>query len=403
MSPRPYVFVAAGPDWGRHPCSLSHIVNVVVRDHPVVWINSIAQRRPRLCRQDIVRAVHKAMAAIRPRPQAATGGPLVVHPRAVPYHEYAPVRSVNGWLLARQLRPVLTRFPGRKVILVATNPAAVALANTLRPDATIYFCMDDYARMQDSDAGLIEVCERLMLARADATLVTSQALVATKGWRGKIPMHIPQGVDFGHFAQRGPVPKDLARIPHPIIGFQGIIGPRVDIDLLAKIARRFPQASLVLVGKKECDLTALESLPNVYILGAVPYAALPSVIQIFDIGLVAYRYDEHVASVNPLKLLEYLALGQDVVSVDLPELQLHEPYVRSARSHDDYIAAVAAAVASYPLSPAEQAARRVYASRQSWESRAARFLEICDALMRPEALARRAEDRIPLAGQRTSI
>ena len=376
-----YLFVAAGPDWGRHPCSLSHIIEVLVRNHPVIWINSIAQRSPRLSRRDIVRVVRKGLASLRPAPRGKCGGPLVVHPRAIPYHRLPPVRSVNGWLIGRQLRPALTRFAQHKVVLVATNPAAVALANSLQPDATIYFCMDDYARMHDSDARLIEVCERLMLMRADATVVTAQALVDSKTRHGKRPIYLPQGVDVAHFQNPGPPPAALSNLPRPVIGFQGIIGARVDIELLEKIARRFPMASLMLVGKEEVDITRLKNLPNVYALGPVSYADLPSVMQVFDVGLVAYRDDDHIACVNPLKLLEYLALGQEVVSVAIPELAAHEGYVRWAHGHEPYLAAIEAVLSRYPFDPADKARRRAYAATQSWEIRAQEFMALCQNLV----------------------
>lgn len=379
---RKIVFIAAGPDWGRHPCSLSHIMTVLMRRaYPVIWINSLAQRAPRLSRQDLVRAVHKAVAALRTKQSEGVTGPLVVHPRAVPYHQFAPVRSVNGWLITRQLRPVLARFADHKVVLVATNPAAVALANSLHPDATLYFCMDDYARMKDSDSRLIEVCERLMLARADATIVTAKSLVEAKTYAGRIPVYIPQGVDVAHFATPGPLPEHLAQIPRPVIGFQGILGPRVDIDLLEKIAKRFPKVSLVLVGKEEVDLRRLKALPNVYVLGAVPYDALPSWIQLFDVGLVAYRYDGHTESVNPLKLLEYLALGQEVVSVDLPELAQHQDMVHVATDHTSYLAALDRVLRRYPFTKADRARRMRYAREHAWDERATRLLDLCDRLL----------------------
>lgn len=381
MTDRPYVFIAVGPDFGRHPCTLEHVLKVVARKHPVIWINSMAQRSPRWSWKDWARVMQKVVAALRPRPQEHGSGPLVVHPRAFPYHQFAAVRAVNGWLIERQLRPILARFPDHKKILVATNPAAVALVDSVCPHATIYFCMDDYARMADSDSRLVEICERLMLARADATVVTSKTLVDSKAYQGKTPIYIPQGVDISHFASVGDVPDIFASIPRPIIGFQGIIGPRVDLLLLEKIARRFPYASLVMVGKEEVDIGRLRQLPNVYALGEVRYSELPLWIQAFDIGLVAYRYDGHTASVNPLKLLEYLALGQEVVSVDLPELRQHRQYVHMARDHDSYLLAIERVLARYPFSQTDRALRRAYAARHSWDERAQRLLDLCDTLL----------------------
>lgn len=377
----PHLFVAVGPDWGGHPCTLSHIMNVVVKSHPVIWVNSMAQRSPRLSRHDMVRLFKKATAALMPHRPGLRSGPIVVHPRAIPYHQFAAVRSLNGRLIAQQLRPIIARYPGHKLILVGANPAAVALIDGIRPDATIYFCMDDYAQMQDSDGAIIEVCERLMLARASMTVVTSKALVEKKTVNGKVPAYIPQGVDIGHFATPGLTPDALARIPRPIIGFQGIVGPRVDLSLLEKIAIRFPHASLVTIGKEEVDMARLKALPNVYALGPVDYRELPAWIQAFDIGLVAYRYDGHTESVNPLKLLEYLALGQEVVSVSLPELAQHSAHVQLATDHASYLSKIADVLSRYPFAAADIASRKAYAAQHSWEGRARSLLYLCEALL----------------------
>ncbi|MHB8563045.1 MAG: glycosyltransferase family 1 protein, partial [Acidiferrobacteraceae bacterium] len=103
----PRLFIAFGPDWGRHPSSLGHLMRAVARTEPVVWINSIAQRSPRFTLQDTRRAAQKLWAGLRARADAAGDGIVVVHPRVLPYHQYAIVRKLNGRLLGRQLKPLL--------------------------------------------------------------------------------------------------------------------------------------------------------------------------------------------------------------------------------------------------------------------------------------------------------
>ncbi|MDA8389472.1 MAG: glycosyltransferase [Gammaproteobacteria bacterium] len=375
------LYVATGPDWGRHPNSLSHIMRIVAEREPVVWINSMAQRAPRWSRSDLARAWTKAVAALTSRTRGHGGWPIVVHPRAVPYHQFGMVRALNGWLVSRQLQPVLARFPDRDVVFIATNPAAVSLIGRLRPAVSIYFCMDDYAAMHDSDSRVIEVCERLMLTRADATIVTSLELAARKGRPGRQPVYMPQGVDLDHFRDPGPVPAALADLPRPIIGFQGIVGPRVDIALFEKILRRFPEASLVTVGKEEVDLSSLRQYPNFHGMGAVPYESLPQWIQAFDVGLVAYKPDAHVASVNPLKLLEYLAMGQAVVSTDMPEMARHRDMVEIATDHAGYLAAIARVLAQGPKDPHACRRRKAYAAAHDWRERAGRLRYLCDELL----------------------
>ena len=372
------LFVALGPDWGRHPASLNHIVRVLARTEPVVWINSIAQRAPRLCLADLRRGVAKLWSACQAPTEPATG-PLVVHPRVLPYHQYRPVRRINGRLLAAQLQPALDRIQPDFITVVSTNPAGIELIEELDPDVSAYFCMDDYARMRDSDAHLIEVCEHLMLRRADLVFATSEALCTLKARPGRIPIYLPQGVDISHFQTPPPAPAALSALPRPIIGFQGIVGPRVNLDLLAQICARFPQASVVTLGKVEVNLSRLTRYPNFHAFGAVSYEDLPRWISAFDIGLIAYIQDEHTASVNPLKLLEYLAMGMPVVSVELPELAHHKPHVHTALSDTAYLAQLATLIRRFPFPAQEHAARRRYAAQHSWDHRAAQFLQACDA------------------------
>ncbi|MHB1529823.1 MAG: glycosyltransferase family protein [Acidiferrobacteraceae bacterium] len=393
----PRLFIAFGPDWGRHPSSLGHLMRAVARTEPVVWINSIAQRSPRFTLQDTRRAAQKLWAGLRARADAAGDGIVVVHPRVLPYHQYAIVRKLNGRLLGRQLKPLLAHPRPQSLVVVSSNPAAIALIEHLKPDLSCYFCMDDYARMSDSDARLIEICEELMLRRADRVFATSQTLCALKNG-GRFPaIHLPHGVDADHFGVPPPPPDVIARLPRPIIGFHGIIGSRVDIELIERIAVSFPKASIVTLGKVEVNLSLLRRHSNFHVFDAVPYEDLPRWIQAFDIGLVAYRHDGHTQSVNPLKLLEYLALGIPVVADDVPELKFHGTHIITAKSHDSYLAAVAGLIARYPFSDGERAERRAYARMHTWEQRAERFLAVCDGLSEG-----RYERDGMMASQRTS-
>lgn len=375
------LFVALGPDWGRHPSSLGHLMRVVARTEPVVWINSIAQRSPRLTRQDFRRLSEKLWAGLQPRARCEREDRVVVlHPRVLPYHQYGVVRFLNGRLLGRQLRPVLSHIKPKSLVLVSTNPAAIALIECLHPDLSCYFCMDDYAKMSDSDTHLIETCEALMLQRADCVFATSRTLCTLKSTPGRPAVHLPQGVDADHFATPAPAPKVIADLPRPIIGFHGIVGARVDLDLIEQIAVSFPMASVVTVGKIEVNLSRLRRHRNFRAFDAVPYADLPRWIQSFDIGLVAYRRDGHTRSVNPLKLLEYLALGIPVVSDDLPELEAHRGHIVTASSRVAYLGAVKRLIDRYPFPDSERLERMSYARSNTWRHRAEQFLAICDTL-----------------------
>jgi hypothetical protein len=379
------VFLCVGTDWEGHLSSIIHLFSVIAQQHPVIWINSIGQRGPRLSFPDIKRVAHKVIGMFRPSvPASATarqGVPrAVIEPRVIPYHQFKAVRRLNRWLLGRQLAPLLRRTvaPGADLFFVSANPAAVDLVGSFGAALGIYFCMDEYAEMPNADPRVIRMCEPLMLQAVDFAVATSQLLSKTKTNPRYETLYLPQGVDFEHFQYQGPCPAPLARLPRPIVGFQGIIGSRVDLRLVEKIARAYPRVSVVMLGRQEVDISPLKRYPNFHAFGAVPYEELPAWASQFDIGLIAYVQDGHTASVNPLKLLEYLAMGQQVVSVDLPELARYRDYVAIAHDHETYLAALAQLLARYPFTKEERERQRSAARGESWSARASQFLAACD-------------------------
>lgn len=378
------VYVFLGPDWGRHPNSLAHLASVIGRTEPVIWINSIGQRSPRLTRRDFLRLWEKAKRAIAvvQRPKEALHGPqAVIEPRIVPLPAVPVIRRWNAQLLVRQLRGVLSQFADHEMVFLTSNPLAVDLVRVLNPRITAYYCMDEYAEMSDCDADLMIACEPLMVQAADVVFATSRRLCESKKRLGKEVHYLSQGVDYHHFTRAGRCPEVLEGLPRPILGFHGIIGQRVDLALFEKVLQRFPRVSLVAIGKQEADLARLRRYRNFHVFPAVPYEVLPVWSGQFDIGLIAYTEDGHTASVNPLKLLEYLAIGIPVVSSALPELARYADHVSIAKTHEEYLCLLEQVIKRYPFAQSERDKRREYARTQSWESRVQTVMSIFNVLM----------------------
>ena len=67
-------------------------------------------------------------------------------------------------------------------------------------------------------------------------------------------------------------------------------------------------------GDPRTDVSVLERLPNVHLLGSRPYGALPEVLRGADAALVPYAINDLTRSVFPMKVYEYLAAGLPVVT-----------------------------------------------------------------------------------------
>ena len=144
---------------------------------------------------------------------------------------------------------------------------------------------------------------------------------------------------------------DFHKIPGPRIGFFGLLYEKIDYELLAKVAKTFPHKSLVLIGPIDYCPESIKALPNVHLLGPKPYSELPQWLAGLDVLLLPYVMDEMIRQSNPLKLRECLATGKPTVSVEVPEAREHEPHIRVAECHEDFIHAIRDALEESPNLP----------------------------------------------------
>ena len=121
--------------------------------------------------------------------------------------------------------------------------------------AVIYDVTDDWSELTQSAAlrQLTIVQDAELCARADAVIVCSEKLLEKKRPLARNLHLVPNGVDAAHYAgvldAAGPLPPEAAAWSRPVFGYTGSIHPdRVDVDLVEKIARAFPEGTVALVG-----------------------------------------------------------------------------------------------------------------------------------------------------------
>ena len=66
--------IVFGEDWGAHPSSTQHIVKVLGKTRPVIWLNSIGLRKPKLTLHDLLRLFNKAKSFIVNKPKSIKEG-----------------------------------------------------------------------------------------------------------------------------------------------------------------------------------------------------------------------------------------------------------------------------------------------------------------------------------------
>lgn len=256
-------------------------------------------------------------------------------------------------------------------------PLAEALPNTLQ----VYDCMDHHEGFGGMPQDLVAL-EHGYMERADAVVVTSQWLQDWASERGRQSVIVRNGCDYAHF--HAPVATPYrADGGRRVIGYFGAIAQWFDVELIAKLARRFADCDIVLVGDDTVQAgKALADLPNVRLPGEKPYRELPHYLHGFDVCLLPFRRIELTLATNPVKVYEYLCAGAEVVCTDLPEIAQFGDLVHRAGTHEEFIDAVNRALHA-PAGAGRRAERQAFALSQTWGARARQLRECVRAVQLP--------------------
>lgn len=187
---------------------------------------------------------------------------------------------------------------------------------------------------------------------------------------------VHNGVDVAYFQKPQAEPEELRRIPHPRIGYVGVIQSRLDFSLVRRVAQALPDYHFVFCGwvwdEVKPDVAALSALPNVHFLGRKEYAVLPAYVQHFDVGIIPHKVDALTESMDPLKLYEYLACCKPVVATSVP-LSVQNDFVMRAHDASSFGASLQRAVVT---ARAYTCDAKNLAREHGWTSRVAGMLDL---------------------------
>ncbi|HYG01017.1 MAG TPA: glycosyltransferase family 1 protein [Chryseosolibacter sp.] len=200
------------------------------------------------------------------------------------------------------------------------TPMAVAITDQFNPTVIVYDCMDELSAFKFAPQSLKDR-ENELFTKADLVFTGGYSLYEAKKHKHPDVHAFPSSIDYAHFSkarQYTTDPLDQAHIPHPRIGYFGVLDERMDFDLVEAVARRKPEWSFVMVGPlAKISPESLPKLPNLYYLGMKQYAELPEYISGWDVAMMPFAHNESTRYISPTKTPEYLAAGKPVVSTPI--------------------------------------------------------------------------------------
>jgi glycosyltransferase involved in cell wall biosynthesis len=381
----PVPIVAFAKDWHEDPTSNHHVLRELARSRRVLWLNSIATRKPALGSARDLGKIRRKLGELARGPVCVEHDLWVATPIVLPFPHSRAARAVNRQLLRATIRALRARLGIGAFDLWTFLPNVADYVGTLGEQLAVYYCVDEWSLFGYLDRARTEAAERMLLGKVDAVFAINDALAGKKRAVNPHTFVSPHGVDHTSFARAldpaTRVPADLAALPEPRIGFYGTLRDWVDLPLVADLARMRPRWSFALLGQQLGDVSAVRGVPNIHLLGQKRHDELPAYCKGFAVGMIPYRIDERMAFVNPLKLREYLSAGLPVVSTAVPEVARYAHLgVRVASDARGFAAAIERALADDDLHV--RAERSAALAAETWSARVADVTRTLDGLPR---------------------
>lgn len=214
------------------------------------------------------------------------------------------------------------------------TPMALAYTSSFNPLVTVYDCMDELSAFKFAPPAL-KTFEQDLFQKADIVFTGGNNLYKAKKASHKNIFSFPSSIDKAHFRsarETNDAFADQDNIPHPRLGFYGVIDERFDIELIKQAADAKPDWHFVLIGPViKIDPDTLPKNSNIHYLGAKTYDDLPTYLAGWDIALIPFAINRSTQYISPTKTPEYLAAGKPVIST--PIIDVMNPYYELGLVH----------------------------------------------------------------------
>lgn len=327
-----HIVVLSTADWDHPFWTNKQHVSVAMANlgHRVLYIDSLGIRAPSGHSRDLLRLLRRLLLACRP-PRRVRAGIWIWSPLVIPAAKSKPTILINRIILKFSLAFWMTVLRHRPDVIWTYNPMTLRYLDITQFDKSVYHCVDAIDAQPAMPSQLIRESEEGLCRAVQIVFTTSKSLQQRCQIFNENTYYFGNVADYNHFRKALEpstlIPKDLIDIPKPRIGFVGAISSyKLDFSLLRELALMRPQWQFILIGKTgegqlNCRDDLLTDLPNIHLLGPMPYSQLPSYLKGFDVGIIPAPINSYTQSMFPMKFFEYLAAGLPVVASNLDSLQ----------------------------------------------------------------------------------
>ena len=191
------------------------------------------------------------------------------------------------------------------------TPMALEFSSELKPELTVYDCMDELSafagappRSQRARTELVQSSRPGVYGRRNALRIETKAA----SQRASVSRAVSMWSISQRRAQQLSNPADQASLPHPRLGYAGVIDERMDIDLVRRCSRAETRVAVCVhrSGRENRSPQAASTSPQHPLSGHEELLRSARLSRGWQIGMLPFALNESTRFISPTKTPEYL-------------------------------------------------------------------------------------------------
>ncbi|MDK2918506.1 MAG: hypothetical protein PWQ37_1239 [Candidatus Petromonas sp.] len=298
---------------------------------------------------------------------------MVVGLPALPYFKgkISPVYRLNDLIMTKQLKKIFKLFDN-PLIIIETPYWIRAVEKSRNSKGTVcYDISDDLSQFATNEKWKNKILEYEdeAIKKSDCIFVTAEEL-EQKVKENKNTYLVKNGVDLDEFQEAKDVLSN--KFKRPKCGFIGGIFEWVNLDLIEKCAKKYPEYDFILIGPTDRaeEIEKLCKNDNIHYLGEKDKDQIGCYFAGLDIGLIPFVSEKtypRLKTVNSNKVFQYCYFGYPVVSTEFQQVKNLNGMIEVCKNEDEFVEKIG--VVLQRDDDKERESRKNFAMENSWERR----------------------------------
>jgi len=299
-------------------------------------------------------------------------GVLLFTPVVAPFPNSKSFSKINEFFVLPKIKQWLSQIPIEKTIAITFLPTPLNynIIKKINPTLKIFYYADSMSK-SSKYTKYLEKWENRNIEKSDMVFTSSQKLFQEIKKRTKSLFYFQAGLKNIFY-------RNIAKKTHQrkyFIGYVGSLSEVVDILLIIKIAKKYPNKKILILGPVYKNISSLRQYKNIEI---EPQKNFPEILDYYkniQIGIVPYKKNSYTRTVFPTKLNEYLISGSAVISTDIFEVnhfnKKFKKIINVAKNHSEFLKLIEKErkMEKYSTNPASAARLKKYLETCRWENK----------------------------------